>query len=65
MEGKTLFKITEEDAQFSAIHRIGRKLSEEELNQASRYLGYALEDWGHILGTIVENFHPEEIIEGE
>lgn len=64
MEGNILFKITKEDAQFSAEHRIGRKLTKEELNQVERYMRYAFEDWGNILGQIIENFQPEEIING-
>ncbi|NOX64486.1 MAG: hypothetical protein GXO85_01495 [Chlorobi bacterium] len=63
MEERILFKITDDDAQFSATHRIGRKLSNEELNQVERYLRYALEDWGNLLGTIIEKFQAEKIIE--
>ncbi|MBT3207465.1 MAG: hypothetical protein HN704_08640 [Bacteroidetes bacterium] len=49
MEEKSLFQISVEDAQSSAKYRIGRKLSDEELNDLQKYLQYAFEDWGFIL----------------
>lgn len=63
MKENILFKITKKDAQFSAEQRIGRRLTKEELNQAERYLRYAFEDWGNILGQIIENFQPKKIID--
>jgi len=48
-----MFKISVEDAQYSAEQRIGRKLTEDELNQVERYLYYAFEDWGIILKDAV------------
>ncbi len=59
---KSVFKITEEDVQFSAKNRIGRKLSVEELKGVERHLRYALEDWGNILGNIVARFPKDEKI---
>ena len=59
---KSVFKITEEDVQFSAKNRIGRKLSVEELKGVERHLCYALEDWGNILGNIVARFPKDEKI---
>jgi len=53
MENKTLFEITTEDAQFSAKHRIGRELSEDEVNDIQRYLRIAFEDWGDIMKNAV------------
>ncbi len=52
-KSKALFEITEEDAQFSAEHRIGRKLTCDEINIVERYLKYAFEDWGIILKKAV------------
>jgi len=60
MKENILFKITKKDAQFSAEQRIGRRLTKEELKQAERYLRYAFEDWGNILGQIIENFQPKK-----
>ena len=48
-----LFEITIEDAQFSAKYRIGRELSNDELNEVRRYLQKSFEDWGHILKNAV------------
>ncbi len=53
MGQKTLFQISTEDAQFSAENRIGRKLTETELNRIESYLRYTFEDWGEILKNAV------------
>lgn len=52
---KALFKITTEDAQNTAMQRIGRKLTFDELYQVQRGIEFGLENcWGEVVAAAVD-----------
>jgi len=54
MENRSLLEITVKDVQWSAKYRLGRELTNEEINDVERYLRIAFEDWGNVLGEFIE-----------
>lgn len=49
-----IFLLSVEDAQIAALDRIGRRLTEEELESVRKGVEYGLECWCDVLNTAID-----------
>ena len=59
-EMKTLFRLTDEDAQILAREKIGRELTGCELERIKKGLEFGLECWEEVMITAIEEVADEK-----
>jgi len=52
---RTIFCITDLDVQFVAVRKLGRSLSEDELDFVQKGVGFGLECWEDVVGHAIED----------